>query len=153
LQDKGWGKSIGGYENLRMKKINLAIFYCQNQSKAIEEIKKALTGSDGLHIRQVALPCSGKLEVYYLIKALENGADGVLLFGCPEGACRYVVGSTRAKGRVAYTERILEAIGLEKDRVRRFVLEDQLRPERLGEVARWVERIAAMGTLKNAESK
>jgi F420-non-reducing hydrogenase iron-sulfur subunit len=136
-----------------MKKIELAIFYCQNQSKSIAEIKRVLTGSNGLHIRQVALPCSGKLEVYYLIKALENGADGVLLLGCPEAACRYAVGSTRAKGRVTYTERILEAIGLEKDRVRRFVLEDPLRPERLGEVTGWVERIAAMGKIKPSAVK
>lgn len=82
-----------------------------------------------------------------LTMALERGADGVALFGCPEGACRYLVGSSRAKGRVAHTGRILEEIGLEKDRLRRFVLGNQGSAETVREMGEWVEKIRSLGAI------
>jgi coenzyme F420-reducing hydrogenase delta subunit len=98
-----------------------------------------------LRVRKVALPCSGKLEVFQLTRALEGGADGVALFGCPEGECRYVVGSSRAKGRVSYAGKILEMIGLEKERVRRFVLESGIQPETIEAISAWLETVNALG--------
>jgi coenzyme F420-reducing hydrogenase delta subunit len=32
-------------------------------------------------IKVIELPCSGKIDVLYVLKALENGADGVLVAG------------------------------------------------------------------------
>jgi F420-non-reducing hydrogenase iron-sulfur subunit len=130
----------------------LAIFYCQHQTDRMMQILGSLNNLAGSRIRKVALPCSGKLEVFQLTKALENGADGVVLFGCPEGECRYVVGSSRAKGRVSYAGKILETIGLEKDRVRRFVLEGQPDQETLRAISVWVETIKTMGSfLENSQ--
>ena len=125
----------------------ITIFYCTHQRERVKQILEGVNGSAVLKIRKVALPCSGKLEVFQLTKALENGADGVALFGCPEGECRYVVGSSRAKGRVSYAGKILETIGLEKDRVRRFVLEGQPGQETLRAISVWVEKIKTMGSL------
>jgi coenzyme F420-reducing hydrogenase delta subunit len=75
----------------------------------------------------------------------------VALFGCPEGACRYLVGSSRARGRVAYTGRILEEIGWRKDRVRRFVLGNQSPAESVQEVGEWLEKIRSLGTIRYNE--
>jgi len=125
----------------------ITIFYCTHQRETVNQILEGVNGSAGLKVRKVALPCSGKLEVFQLTKALENGADGVVLFGCPEGECRYVVGSSRAKGRVSYAGKILETIGLEKERVRRFVLERQPGQESLKAISDWVEEVKAMGSV------
>ncbi len=125
----------------------ITIFYCTHQRERVTRIVKDFNGSGKLKVRQVALPCSGKLEVFQLTKALENGADAVALFGCPEGECRYVVGSSRAKGRVSYAGKILETIGLEKDRVRRFVLEGQPGQETLKAVSDWVQKIETMRSI------
>jgi coenzyme F420-reducing hydrogenase delta subunit len=52
------------------------------------------------------------------MKALENGADGVLVAGCLEGGCHFVEGNLCAKRRVNYTRELLEEIGIEKERLR-----------------------------------
>ena len=126
------------------KMAELVVFTCQHQASRVARVFQTLDHLKGLKIRQVALPCSGKLEVSFLLKALEKGGDGVALFGCPEGECRYMVGSTRAKGRVSYAARILEEIGVGKDRVRRFVLESQPSQDALEGLGAWVEKIKAM---------
>ncbi len=129
------------------RKGEITIFYCTHQREQVERILKGFDGAGRLRVRRVGLPCSGKLEIFQLTKALEGGADGVALFGCPEPECRYVVGSTRAKGRVSHTGKILEGIGLEKERVRRFVLGSQPPKETLEDLSTWVEKVKAMGSI------
>jgi coenzyme F420-reducing hydrogenase delta subunit len=52
------------------------------------------------------------------MKALENGADGVLIAGCLEGGCHFIEGNLCAKRRVNYIRELLEEIGLDKERLR-----------------------------------
>ena len=132
---------------MKKQQKEITIFYCTHQRERVAQIIKGLNGSGMLKVRKVALPCSGKLEVFQLTKALENGADGVALFGCPEEECRYVVGSSRAKGRVTYAGKILETIGLEKERVRRFVLESQPGQETLKAISDWMEKVKTMRSI------
>ena len=70
------------------------------------------------NVRIIRTPCTGRLETEYFMKALENGADGVLVAGCLEGGCHFVEGNLCAKRRVNYTRDLLMEIGLEKDRIR-----------------------------------
>ncbi len=70
------------------------------------------------NVRIIRTPCTGRLETEYFMKALENGADGVLVAGCLEGGCHFVEGNLCAKRRVNYTSDMLEEIGLEKERLR-----------------------------------
>ena len=125
----------------------LAVFYCQHQTDRMMRILGNLKNLAGSRIRKVALPCSGKLEVSFLLKALENGAQGVALFGCPEGECHYLVGSTRAKNRVRYARRILSEVGLEEERVHRFVFADQTPTEEMDSLKAWTEKIQSMNAL------
>ena len=125
-------------------KVEIAIFFCTHLRERVQGVLKASGGSGGGRFRPVSLPCSGKLEVFQLTRALETGADGVALFGCPEGACRYLAGSSRARGRVGHTGRILEEIGLGKDRVRRFVMENRPEEDLWQDFSGWVERVRAI---------
>ncbi len=61
--------------------------------------------------------CTGSLETVHLLRALLEGADGVLISGCHPGDCHYVTGNYRARRRVAVVKAILEALGLDGDRV------------------------------------
>jgi F420-non-reducing hydrogenase iron-sulfur subunit len=128
-------------------KVHITIFYCSQQEEKVNQILTGLDGSGGGKFRRVPLPCSGKMEIILLTKALESGADGVALFGCQEGACRYLVGSSRARGRVAHAGKILEEIGLEKDRLQRFVLGNQAPAEAVREMGEWVEKIRTLGAV------
>jgi F420-non-reducing hydrogenase iron-sulfur subunit len=127
--------------------VHITIFYCSHQGEKVRQILAGLNGSGGGKFRRIPLPCSGKMEIILLTKALESGADGVALFGCQEEACRYLVGSSRARGRIAHTEKILEEIGLGKDRLRRFVLGNQGSDETVREMGEWVEKIRTLGAV------
>jgi F420-non-reducing hydrogenase iron-sulfur subunit len=126
--------------------LDLAIFYCQHQTDRMLQILGTFRNLAAPRIRKVALPCSGKLEISFLLKALENGADAVALFGCPEGECHYLVGSTRAKNRVRYAQKILREIGLGEERVRRFAFADQT-PGEMDSLTAWTEKIQSMSRL------
>lgn len=57
-----------------------------------------------------------------MLKAFENGADGVMVMGCLEGNCHFVNGNFRARARLARVSRILETIGIGAERIRMFNL-------------------------------
>jgi F420-non-reducing hydrogenase iron-sulfur subunit len=69
-------------------------------------------------IRIIRTPCTGRLEVEYYLKAIENGADGVLIAGCLEGGCHFIDGNLIAKKRVNAIRTILEECGIDKERLR-----------------------------------
>ena len=69
------------------------------------------------NVEIVRVPCAGRIETLYLLKALEGGADGVLIFACYEENCQFLRGNLRAKGRLSYAHQLLEKIGLEKERI------------------------------------
>jgi coenzyme F420-reducing hydrogenase delta subunit len=69
------------------------------------------------NVEIVRVPCAGRIETIYLMKALEKGADGILIFACYEENCQFLWGNLRAEGRLSYTHRVLEKIGLEKERI------------------------------------
>lgn len=64
------------------------------------------------NIRIIRIPCSGKADPIYILKAFERGADGVLVTGCLEGECHYLTGNFYARDRVERLKRDLEKVGL-----------------------------------------
>ena len=73
-------------------------------------------------VRVLRLPCTGKIEVNYLLAAFERGADGVIVAGCLEGGCHFQEGNLRARRRVERAKQLLEEIGLEPERLEMFNL-------------------------------
>ena len=69
------------------------------------------------NIRVIRLMCSGALDPVYVIKALLEGADGVLIGGCHPGDCHYQSGNYKARRRVAILQSILQQMGFEPERV------------------------------------
>jgi F420-non-reducing hydrogenase iron-sulfur subunit len=70
------------------------------------------------NIRSVRVMCSGRIEPTFIIKALFEGADGVLIAGCHPGDCHYQEGNYKALRRYKLLKRILPEYGIEPDRVR-----------------------------------
>ena len=68
------------------------------------------------------LPCTGRIDESLLLKAFENGADGVMVIGCLEGDCHYVNGNIRARARVERVYEILETIKIGPKRIRMYNL-------------------------------
>ena len=69
------------------------------------------------NIRIIRVPCSGRVNPFYIIKALQNGVDGVLVSGCHPGDCHYISGNYYARRKFALLKRYLEYLGIEPERV------------------------------------
>ena len=68
------------------------------------------------------VPCTGRVEELMILKAFENGADGVMVVGCLEGDCHYQVGNIRARRRVERVAGMLDEAGIGGERVRMYNL-------------------------------
>lgn len=68
------------------------------------------------NVRVIRVMCSSRVDPMYVIKALTEGADGVLIAGCHPGDCHYIEGNYRTRRRMAALKNILEKYGL-SDRV------------------------------------
>ncbi len=69
------------------------------------------------NIRVVRVPCSGRINPLFLVAALQNGADGVLVSGCHPGDCHYLSGNLVARRKFAVVKSLLEYVGIEPGRV------------------------------------
>jgi F420-non-reducing hydrogenase iron-sulfur subunit len=92
-------------------------FCCDQSGYAAADMAGRLKLKLPGNVEIVRVPCAGRIETIYLLKALEKGADGVLIFACYEENCQFLRGNLRAKSRLSYAHRLLEKIGLEKERI------------------------------------
>ncbi|MFH1775751.1 MAG: hydrogenase iron-sulfur subunit [Chloroflexota bacterium] len=65
----------------------------------------------------IKVPCSGRVDPLFILKALRLGFDGVLVSGCHPGDCHYQTGNYRTRRRVALTKKFLEYMGVEPQRI------------------------------------
>ena len=70
------------------------------------------------NIRIIRVMCSGRISELLIFKAFTSGADGVLVAGCHPGDCHYMKGNLSARRRVVGIKPLLEAIGVEPERLR-----------------------------------
>jgi F420-non-reducing hydrogenase iron-sulfur subunit len=96
----------------------IAIFYCQNVPGSQDAERQSLEQKYGKSIRLFPMPCSGRIDIIHLLRALEEFADEVFVITCPIGACRYLEGNKRVIKRVERAKGIIESIGLEKERIK-----------------------------------
>jgi coenzyme F420-reducing hydrogenase delta subunit len=69
------------------------------------------------NIRIVRVPCSGRINPVFLLRALQNGADGVLVSGCHPGDCHYISGNLAARRKFALLKELVRFAGIEPERI------------------------------------
>lgn len=69
------------------------------------------------NVRIIRLMCTGAVDPVYVLKAITEGVDGVLIGGCHPGDCHYTDGNYKARRRVAILKSILKSIGFDESRV------------------------------------
>ena len=97
------------------------------------------------NVRIIRVPCSGKVDITYLFRAFEVGADGVIVAGCLEGGCHFIEGNIHAKKRVTFAKEILEAIGIGAERLEVFNLSASMAPRIIEIVTEMTDRISKLG--------
>jgi len=98
----------------------IIVFACHYCAYAAADLAGSMRLQYPTNIRMIKLPCTGKLEVIHLLKAIEAGADGVYAAGCLEGECHYLKGNLWARKRVEHVKRLLEEVGIEPERVEMY---------------------------------
>ena len=103
--------SLGGGDPGSQRRLKICAFYCSNN---LDAARLADLGQEtgGDTVKVIGLPCSGKVDVPYLVKALETGADGVVIVACKKMECRHFEGSLRAHKRAEAVESLMAEIGL-----------------------------------------
>ena len=97
------------------------------------------------NIRIIRIPCSGKVDLIHILKAFEDGADGVYVAGCLEGDCHFIEGNIWAKKRVKYAKNLLDEIGIGGERLEMYNMSSAM-GERFVEVAKeMTEKIRELG--------
>lgn len=87
------------------------------------------------NVKVLKVPCTGRVDVIHILKAFEDGADGVYLAGCLEGECHFLAGNLRAKKRVGYAKQLLDEAGIGGERVSMYNL-SSAQGQRFAEIAR-----------------
>ena len=67
-------------------------------------------------LRIIRLPCTGRMDPLFVLKALINGADGVLVSGCHPNDCHYSEGNFYARRRLEVLKRFLPVLGFDARR-------------------------------------
>jgi F420-non-reducing hydrogenase iron-sulfur subunit len=97
-------------------KLKLYIFYCSNCFDG-DEFNRLISEDEGAEHKIISLPCSGKADLLYLLKAFETGADGLVIVTCPKNECHYLEGNLRAPKRAEEANAILEETGMGGNRI------------------------------------
>ncbi len=123
--------------NRVMKKIY--VFCCSN-SLDKEQLSGVCSRADGITVKTINLPCSGKVDVPYLMKAFETGADGAVIVTCKKNECQNNEGNLRAQKRAEAVESLLEEIGMGAGRMAVIELKDDTK-QTLGEINNFFNKI------------
>jgi F420-non-reducing hydrogenase iron-sulfur subunit len=107
------------------------------------------------NVKLVKLPCTGKVDSRYILRAFEDGADGVYVVACSIGNCHHVRGNERAYARVKWTKKLLDDIGLGGERLDMFFVSGGMGQAFAEAAEEMTERIRTLGPspIKELESK
>lgn len=69
------------------------------------------------NVKIIRFPCTGRIDFMILMKAFENGADGIIVSGCHPNDCHYSTGNFHARRRWIVFRNLLNFTGIETERI------------------------------------
>jgi coenzyme F420-reducing hydrogenase delta subunit len=101
------------------------------------------------NVRIIRVPCSARMDPKLVLKALEKGADGVLVSGCHPGDCHYTEGNYHARRRMTMFRKLVEFVGVDPERVQMSWVSASEGPKWAQVVTEITEGVRELGPLKN----
>ncbi len=101
---------------------NITAFSCSYCGYTASDTAGALGREYPANVKYVKMPCTGKIDVRYILAAFEQGADAVYVIACPLGNCHHISGNEFGKKRVERAKKILDQIGLGGERLDIFYM-------------------------------
>jgi coenzyme F420-reducing hydrogenase delta subunit len=120
--------------------LKIYLFYCSNSLDA-KELSLCCNELKNHNLKVIGLPCSGKIDIPYLVKAFETGADGIVIVTCELGQCRHVEGNMRAEKRAEAVDNLLEEIGAGTGRIAAIHVREGRIEETVIQIKKFCEKI------------
>ncbi len=92
-------------------------FLCQWCSYAGADLAGSARMKYPTNLKVIKVPCSGRIDPMFIIKALRDGMDGVLVSGCHPGDCHYTCGNMHARRKFTVLHEMLNFMGIDQKRV------------------------------------
>jgi coenzyme F420-reducing hydrogenase delta subunit/Pyruvate/2-oxoacid:ferredoxin oxidoreductase delta subunit len=106
------------WQGTESRQPRVVIFGCQRSAGvAWQEAQGSRYKVQG-DVKFISLPCAGKIDPDFVLKALAMGAGGVLVLACPEENCKSLHGNTYARGRIGEVQEYVEEAGFNPARIR-----------------------------------
>jgi F420-non-reducing hydrogenase iron-sulfur subunit len=113
--------------------LKICVLYCSNSLES-QELEHYIDKIKDVDFNMISLPCSGKVDIPYMVKAFETGADGVLVITCPEGQCHSLEGNLRAQKRVQAVNSLIEEVGLGQGHIKVIQLKESDKKQIIEEI-------------------
>ncbi len=97
---------------------NIVAFLCNWCSYAGADLAGTARIEYPPNVKAIRVMCSGRMNPNFVINALQEGADGVLISGCHPGECHYMEGNYIARRRFILMRKLMEYVGIEPERFR-----------------------------------
>lgn len=104
------------------------------------------------NVRMIKLPCTGRIDPVFIIKAFEKGADGVLVSGCHPGDCHYNAGNFHARRRWIMFHKLLDYLGIDENRIHFSWVSASEGKKFVDVVNAFTNKVKAQGTFKKYEN-
>lgn len=101
------------------------------------------------NLRAVRVLCSGRIDPQFILQAFKEGADGVMILGCPPGDCHYKEGNFHMLRRYTFLKKVLAQFGIEEDRLRLAWVSAGERDKFIEVVSEMVEKVGQLGPLSH----
>ena len=101
---------------LNGKELRIVGFLCNWCSYGGADTAGVARAGQPTDLRIIRVPCSGRIDPLFIVKALLNGADGVLVSGCHPRDCHYAAGNFYARRRLEVLKQFLPVLGIDERR-------------------------------------
>jgi F420-non-reducing hydrogenase iron-sulfur subunit len=125
--------------------LNIIAYCCEHCAYAAADLAGGLRMQYPPAIKIVQIPCTGRMDVLTVLRAVEDGADGLMVAGWLPGDCHYLEGNLNAKRRVAHVQDVLKNIGLEAERVQMVNLSSAMAGQFADATKAMTEKIEQLG--------
>ncbi|MBO5490256.1 MAG: hydrogenase iron-sulfur subunit, partial [Desulfovibrio sp.] len=98
------------------KELRIVGFLCNWCSYGGADTAGVARATQPTDLRIIRVPCSGRVDPLFVIKALLGGADGVLVSGCHPRDCHYAAGNFYARRRLEVLKQFLPVLGIDDRR-------------------------------------
>jgi F420-non-reducing hydrogenase iron-sulfur subunit len=95
----------------------IIVFCCNWCSYAGADLAGVMRRQYDPAIRIIRVMCSSRIDAGLILECFEKGADGVLVLGCHPGDCHYISGNVKEEMRVQETWRLLDLLGIGRERL------------------------------------